>query len=332
MSIAMIAPALAPSLIADIGGTNVRFALSDGSGRISDVRSLKCVDFAGVAEAVTAYLEEVAPAPLPLTGCFSVACPVQGDQIVLTNSPWQFSTEETRRLLGFERLDVINDFAAQALALPHLAPGDITQIGEGASVPGAAMAAIGPGTGLGVSGMVPHAGGWSVVSGEGGHVTWAPADDREREIRHTLCQQYSHVSAERILSGSGLELLYQTLCLLRGEAAPPLESAAIMEHAAAGDSRIAIEAVAVFFGSLGSVAGDLALTLGAHGGVYICGGIAARHVPLLAGSTFRARFVSKGRFADYLAEVPTYVVTNGKSGLIGAAASLLANTRENHND
>lgn len=295
MSIAMVAPVAASGLVADIGGTNVRFAMSNGSGRISDVRSLKCAEFVGVADAVTAYLEDVVPAVPPLTACFSVACPVQGDQIVLTNSPWRFSTEATRRLLGFERLDVINDFAAQALALPHLAPGDITQIGEGASVPGAAMAAIGPGTGLGVSGLVPHAGGWSVLSGEGGHVTWAPADDREREIHHTLCQQYSHVSAERILSGSGLELLYQTLCLLRGEAGPPLESAAIMEHAAAGDSRIAIEAVAVFFGSLGSVAGDLALTLGAHGGVYICGGIAARHVPLLAGSTFRARFVSKGR-------------------------------------
>ncbi|MBT6441152.1 MAG: glucokinase [Alphaproteobacteria bacterium] len=328
----MVAPAVAPDLVADIGGTNVRFGLSDGSGHISDVRSLKCVDFAGIAEAVTAYLEEIAPTAPPLSGCFSVACPVQGDQITLTNSPWQFSTEATRRLLGFERLDVINDFAAQALSLPHLTPGDMTQIGEGAPAPGAAMAAIGPGTGLGVSGLVPHAGSWSVVSGEGGHVTWAPADDREREIHHALCQQYPHVSAERILSGSGLELLYQTLCQLRGEAGPRLESAAIMKHATLGDSRIAIEAMAVFFGSLGSVAGDLALTLGAHGGVYICGGIAARHVPLLAASTFRARFVSKGRFADYLAEVPTYVVTNGESGLIGAAASLVANARENDND
>ena len=322
MTPAALAELETPYLVADIGGTNARFAMASRAGEITAVETLRCADYPDIVTACRRYLEIAKPAETPVAGCVSVACPVQDDEIRLTNNPWRFSREATRRALEFNRLAVINDFTAQALAVPNLVPTDVTRIGEGTPLDDAAIAVIGPGTGLGVSGLIPHAGGWAAISGEGGHVTWAPADERERAVHAQLRERYTHISAERIVSGPGLELLYDTLREIQSGDAPDRDAASIMASASEGCCPVASAAVDVFFSALGGLAGDLALTLGAHGGVYVCGGIVARHVELLAASSFRARFLAKGRFDTYLADVPTFAVVNPISGLVGAAAAL----------
>jgi glucokinase len=303
-------------LIADIGGTNARFALCGPDGKPQSEQKLEVADYKGVVEAARAYLagQQVAHA------VFAVATHVDSDWIHLTNAPWAFSVRATREALGLERLAVINDFTAQALAVPRLAPDDRIQIGGGEPQAGAAIAVIGPGTGLGVAGLLPILGTWYPIPSEGGHISLAPHDEREAAVLTCLQRRFGHVSTERVLSGPGLINLATALATLDGEPLVIDDPLEVTRRAATGECRFCQEALERFSRLLGAAAGDLALTFCALGGVYIGGGLAKRLGALFDVERFRAGFVAKGRFVDYLTRIPIYLVTRRDPGLLGAAA------------
>lgn len=305
-------------LVADIGGTNARFGLADARQDIFEAMTLRVRDYPDVMAAARAYRQHLG-AGLPRQACFAVACPVLGDEVHFTNSPWSFSIEAARRDLELERLVALNDFAALALALPLLRPDELTAIGGGAPAADAPLGVLGPGTGLGVSGLIPTSTGFVALQGEGGHVAFAPDNPLEVEIWQRFAAQYGRVSNERVLCGQGLADLYQALAVIGGREAEPLDAAQILERAGEGGDRLAEETLAVFSGILGSVAGDLALTLGARGGIYIAGGIVPRFATAFAQGPFRARFEDKGRFQSYMARIPSWLVRAPQPALRGAA-------------
>jgi len=317
----MITPLPALSLIADIGGTNARFALVGPQG-VFDERVLRCADYPSLADAVEAYLVAQESGRRPVRGAFAVASPITGDIIRMTNLPWEFSVEGVRRTLGFERLDVINDFTAVALAVPELTEADRVQIGEGMPEPGTPIGVLGPGSGLGVSALVPMAGSWTVLATEGGHVTMPPISDREGAILAQLRKTYEHVSAERLISGPGLVNLYDAIAFIDGQEPERLTAAEVSTRALERRDPACQEALDVFCAMLGTVAGNLALTLGARGGVYVAGGIAPKILTFLSHSRFRKRFHEKGRMRDYLNPIPTYVITHPYPAFVGLQAQL----------
>ena len=259
------------------------------------------------------------PTTTPRQAVLAVASPIADDQVTLTNNPWSFSIAALQRQLGVRRLKLINDFVACALAVPHLQDGDRCQIGPGVPERGAPIGLLGPGTGLGVSALVRSGNDYVPLQSEGGHVTMAAENEREDGVLRIMRQRFDHVSAERILSGPGLVNLYNALCELSGARAAALTAAQITDPRIAGEDRHAAEAKAMFCDMLGSVAGDLALTLGARGGVYIAGGIVPKLCDFVSQSNFRTRFQAKGRLSPYLAAIPTYVVLHPFPALIGAS-------------
>ena len=303
-------------LVADIGGTHARFALCGSDGEPRDEEWLQVADHPGVVEAARAYLagRKVADA------VFAVATPVASDRIELTNAPWAFSIRATREALGLERLAVINDFAAQALAVPRLASGDRIRIGGGEPQAGQAIAVIGPGTGLGVSGLLPVHGTWYPIASEGGHVSLAPHDDRDAALLACLRRRFEHVSNERVLSGPGLVNLATALAEIDGETLALDDPREVSRRAESGECPFCQEALERFSSLLGAASGDLALTFCALGGVYVSGGLCRNLGPLFDLERFRASFVAKGRFVDYLSRIPIYLVTRRDPGLLGAAA------------
>ncbi len=309
-------------LIGDIGATNARFALIRPDGVTSAVRLYAMNDYSSLAEAVDTYLAELPSEGRPVQAVLAVASPITGDQVTLTNHAWTFSIEELRRHLGLRQLLVVNDFAANALAVPHLRARDRIQIGPGCPVADAPVGVIGPGTGLGVSALVPAPSGPVPISGEGGHVTMAAASPDETAVLDLLRQRYDHVSAERLLSGPGLVNLYGTICELAGVPAASFRPAQITSPRIWDEDPHTREATAMFCAMLGTVAGNLALTLGARGGIYLTGGIVPRMAEVFAESKFRERFEAKGRFRSYLAAIPTYIIVRPLPGLLGAAALL----------
>jgi glucokinase len=314
--------ATAAGLIADIGATNARFALVEADGAITRMRVLATGDFASLSDAIEAYLAAEGVVQKPSRAVLAVAAPVTGDTVAFTNHPWRFSVYDLRKRHGFEQLRVINDFAANATAVPFLAADDFVQIGGGAVKADAPIGLIGPGSGLGVGTLIPAAGTFVTVQGEGGHVTMSAADAREAAVLDLMRTRFDHVSAERLLSGPGLINLYNALCELAGERAAPLTAAQITDPQIEAQEPRAGEARAMFCAMLGTVAGNLALTLGAGGGIYIAGGIVPKLVAAFAQSQFRARFEAKGRFSSYLAAIPTYVIMHPSPALLGAAKLL----------
>ena len=309
-------------LIADVGGTNARFALVRGShGLPEQQRTLPTADYPGICDAIRTYLSQIG-SKQPLEAAVAIANPVTGDLIKMTNSHWTFSVEAARCELGLARLLLLNDFTALALALPTIPPAQLEQVGGGAPVADTPLALIGAGTGLGVSGLVPSGGGWAPLQGEGGHVTLCATNQREADIIGITQRQYPHVSAERLISGMGLENLYRAIALLDNVEPEALSASQVSERGLAGTCRYCAEALEIFCAMLGTVAGNLALTLGSQGGVYIGGGIVPRLEGYFARSLFRARFEAKGRFERYLAAIPTYVIRASNPALLGAAMSL----------
>jgi glucokinase len=307
-------------LVGDIGGTNARFALLGEGARASRLRVFACDDFATIVEAIEAYL--AAEGVRPHVAALSVASPVTGDVVSLTNHPWSFSIEDLTARLGLERLVIVNDFTANALAMPCLDASERVTLGGGSAVAGTPIAVIGPGTGLGVSGLVPSPSGWTALAGEGGHATMPAADEQEAAVLARMRRRFDHVSAERVLSGPGLVNLYQTLAERAGVPAHPFTAAQIADRQIGETDPLCRMAVDLFCAMLGTVASDLALTLGAQGGVFIAGGIVPRLGETFLKSRFRARFEDKGRFSDYLARIPTYVVTCPIPAFLGLAALL----------
>lgn len=309
-----------PRLLADVGGTHARFAWQASPGAaLADIETLPTSAHASLTDAVRRYLGRHG-GTAPRRAAFGVATPVTGDTVALTNRDWSFSVDALRRALGVERLLVLNDFEALALALPALQPADLLPVGGGAPVAGAPMAVVGPGTGLGVGALLPAAPGRPAVAvaGEGGHVTLPAADDADAALIAALRARFGHVSAERVLSGAGLVLLHETL----GGAAG-LDAAEITRRALAGDDARCVETVERFLAWLGTVAGDVALTLGARGGVFIGGGIVPRWGDWIVRSRFRERFEAKGRFRGYLSAIPCGLIRSAvPAALIGAARAL----------
>jgi glucokinase len=312
-----------PRLLGDIGGTNARFALQTGvDACLGQVVTYPCADFASLEDAIRHYLAEHESAQ-HLYCALGIANPILGDHVQMTNHHWSFSISKMQKALGFVRLVVINDFTALALSLPSLGKDDLRQVGPGSVVVGAPIALIGPGTGLGVSGLLTAASTIQAINGEGGHVTLSACDEFEFEVVQNLQRHFGHASAERALSGPGLVNLYRAVCELSNVAIIELEPFQIVEAAKAKANQQCAQALDLFFSFLGSVAGNLALTLGARGGVYLGGGILPKLLTELHESTFRQRFESKGRFKNYLCAIPTFVIDSPTSpALIGASAAL----------
>jgi glucokinase len=311
----------APWLVADIGGTNARFALVRGGGRfIDEVASMRCADFTGPQEALREYLDRVG-VTCPRVAAFAVATPVLTDAIQLTNSAWAFSRAALQSALGLDRLLVINDFAALAHALPTLQPAQYRVFAGPAPAAGEAMAVIGPGTGLGVAAIVPSPRGWIAVPSEGGHATLSAGTPFELEVLQAIRRRFEHVSAERVLSGIGLPTLYTAVAAVRGEPGEVRNAEEVTRRAIAGET-CAAATLDTFCALLGGFAGNIALTFGAHGGVFIGGGIVAELGEPFLRSSFRERFESKGRFTPWLREVATPLITAREAALLGAAAAL----------
>lgn len=313
-----------PRLVGDIGGTHARFAtIADPGAPLTDFSMHACADFAGIEPLLQARLAR-AGKPRPAACALGIAIPVTGDLVRMTNLDWSFSISALQAAAGPPRLAVINDFEALARGLPSLQASEVRQVGGGAVDKGAARAVIGPGTGLGVAGLILDGQGIACpIVGEGGHVTIAAEDDLEDRVLRVLRERFGHVSAERVLSGPGLVNLYQALCATNGATADALAPGDVTARAIAGSDALCALAVTRFLGWLGAVAGNLALTLGARGGVFIGGGIAVQMIELIDASPFRERFESKGRFRSYLADVPTWVISDASdAALRGASAAL----------
>jgi glucokinase len=324
--------ALRPSLIADVGATNARFAVVSTEKGFQNARVLACEDYPSIDAAIAAYLDNELPqtdAQRLEAAALAVAGPVTGDRVALTNHPWSFSIDELRARLALDQLHVINDFAAVALAMPYLDADERLQVGGGEPLAGAPIGILGPGSGLGVSGLVLTPTGWLPLPGEGGHATMAPANSRESAVLDRMRARFEHVSAERVLSGPGLVDLYKSLTEIDGTPAVPFTAAQISDPGICeGDARCR-EAVDIFCAMLGTVAGNLALTLGARGGVYIAGGIVPKLGGTFAASAFRERFEAKGRLRPYVARIPTYVVTHPFPAFLGLAALLTVRAQVN---
>ena len=313
------------ALIADVGGTNARFALTDPASDhpgLLEPRSLRNADFASLQHAVEHYLAGVGAAPG--RACIALACPVGGDEIRLTNRAWSFNRHELQSALGLEELRLLNDFGAVAHAAPALSADDqVTLHGpvrEGLAGP---VSVLGPGTGFGVALLVGDGHRWTAVDTEGGHVTFAPLGEEEHAIARWMEARHGRTSYERVLSGSGLACID---AVLRGEEGGggtpvPRHPAEVVSAALDGHDVASRRALARFCAILGSVAGDIALVHGART-VMIAGGIVPRFIPFLKSSAFRERFLAKGRFAAYLESVSIRVVIHPNPGLLGAAVAL----------
>src|SRR5258706_7958769 len=306
-------------LVVDIGGTNARLALvAPGALQPQNEKTVRCAEYEGLEQAVRSYLKDRGN-PVVREAALDVATGITGDFVQLTNGPWGFSIEQTRRALALERLHVVNDFTALALAVPTLRADELQSIGGGTAVTGMPIAVIGPGTGLGVSGLIPAGGRFVALQGEGGHSAFSPMNKRELGVLGWLLDKFDHVSTERVVSGMGLENLYQALCALDGVAPQALGPDKITAAALADTDAQCMEAVEMFCAILGTAAANLVVTLGARAGCYIGGGIVPRLGGYFARSPFRSRFGTKGRFSPYFSAVPTYVILAETPPLRGLA-------------
>lgn len=320
-----------PRLLADIGATHARFTLETAPGNFSAVRVLKCDDYSGIVPLIRAYLHDHQGSRIQ-HAAFAIANPVDGDDVRMTNRDWAFSIEAVRREFGLYTLLIVNDFTALAMSLPGLQASDVMQVGGGTAVAKSVIGVLGPGTGLGVSGLIPTSDGFVTLGSEGGHVNFAPCDEREYAILQFAWKEWPHVSTERLISGPGLELIYRALAARHQQQVRALSAQEIMHAALHEAEPLSLETLECFCAMLGSFAANLAVTLGAFGGIYIGGGI----VPLMGehftASPFRSRFEAKGRFSSYLAQIPTYVITTPNPAFYGVSAILSEHLRGRSGD
>jgi glucokinase len=314
-----------PRLLADIGSTYARFALEVGPGTLESKLSLRCADFKDFYTTVCAYLSGLSPEYRGNVrhAAIAIANPVAGDQVRMTNYHWQFSIEQVREQLGLDNLVVVNDFTALAMALPGLSQHQRRQVGGGTAVTRSVIGLIGAGSGLGVSGLIPANDGWVALGTEGGHASFSPHDEREVTILQYAWREHKHVSFERLVSASGIELIYRALAdRLRTGTTQRLEATEICRRALDKSDNICTETIDAFCGMLGTAAANLAVTQGAFGGIYLGGGIVPRLGDYFDRSSFRQRFENKGRFSDYVKNIPTFVITAEDATFIGVSTIL----------
>lgn len=310
------------SLVADIGGTNSRFALSrQGEIELQEPRKYPNASFDSLAAVIEHYLKDVGIEPLD--ACLAVAGPAHKDDVALTNIDWTFSVSDYKRHFNLRRLLLTNDFTALAMSVPFQKPGSTKKLGNGEPVSGMPISVLGPGTGLGVSGLLNCGNQWVSLQGEGGNVDFCPANEEEVELLRLAWKDLSHVRAENFISGSGMSYLHDLRLELHGKPREGLKAEDIAWQAGTTECGICRDTINVFCGMLGSFAGNQALTLGALGGVYIGGGVAPQLEELFDKSPFRERFEAKGRFRDYVRPIPTYLLlSHSRNAMLGASAML----------
>ena len=312
-----------PRLLGDVGGTNIRWAWqASETARLEKIWAAPTKDSASIFDSATKYLG-INGLPAPRWACIGIATAITGDHVELTNGSWSFSTSALQREMRLERLLLINDFTALAYSLPALEEGDIRVLGPRLKVEPGTVALLGPGTGLGVSGLFMDKNGHHcALSGEGGHVTLCPTNEYESQVVAQLRSRFSHVSAERALSGPGLLNLYHSVCAIASIPPSDYTSEELTQLVINGQDPQCLETVRLFTGFLGNVAGNLALTLGARSGVYIGGGIVQQLGTAFDERIFRERFEGKGRFTEYLRKIPTWLITADQPALRGASKAL----------
>lgn len=308
-----------PVLVGDIGGTNARFALLTGKdAELISFPNVRTADFPNIDDAIRQVILPAAPQP-PKTTILAIAGPVSSDEIELTNCPWVVRPKVMMDTLGFVEVIVLNDFEAQALAVVALGKEHLEQIGGGEVDPVAGRVVLGPGTGLGVAGLINARGVWQPIPGEGGHTDVGPRSARDFEIFPHLEPLEGRISGEQILCGRGMVYLYRAICLADGIEPRFCEPKQVTDAAASGDAA-AMETLTLFATFLGRVAGDLALVFMARGGVYLSGGIAQKILPVLKQGEFRAAFNDKAPHGAMLAQMPVFVITHPLAAVIGLAA------------
>ena len=309
------------SVIADVGGTNIRLAVLDiATTEISKVREYPCAQFITLEAAIAQYFTTFQEPVINL--CIGIACPVENDLVTMTNLNWQFSKKEFKHKFSLKTLHVINDYTAISFAVPFVPDNQKIKIGGGEAVTDSVKAIFGPGTGLGVSHLIKQGEKWVSLDGEGGHTSFAPNTSQQADVLLLLQAQFGHVSAERFLSGQGLVNIYHALCRLAGKQPEFFEAADITKAALNNECELATQTLTLFCQAMGGFAGNLALSLDCKGGVYIAGGIVPRFVEFFKNSEFRTFFEAKGRFKDYLKTIPTYLITHENPGLLGASVYL----------
>lgn len=309
------------ALVGDVGGTNARLALCETeTGAISQSKTFSTADYASLEAVIRFYLEEQKQEIVD--GCIAIACPITDDWVEMTNHDWAFSTSKMKANLGFEHLEIINDFTAVSMAIPMLSEQDVMQFGGKSAVKDKPVAVYGAGTGLGVAHLVHVDKRWVSLPGEGGHVDFAANSEEEDMILEVLREELGHVSAERILSGAGLVNLYRAMVKSDGRVPENLKPKDVSQRALDDSCTDCRRALAMFCVIMGRFGGNLALNLGTFGGVYIAGGIVPRFLEFFKASGFRAAFEDKGRFKDYVQNIPVFLITHDQPGLLGAGAHL----------
>ncbi len=310
------------NVVADIGGTNIRLAIINSEQQLTAIEHYQCREFDSLAAVLADYFALQKLSNKTINACLAIACPVEEDQVVMTNMSWSFSKKALKAKLGLNNLWLINDYTAIAHAIPKLRTTQKVQIGGGQAIVDKPIAVCGPGTGLGVANIVNVDNKWICLSGEGGHADFAPVNEDQVKILQFLFTKYHHVSYEQLLSGLGLEQIFQALISIKGLIIEPLSAAEISHNAVNNRCDISVLALQHFCKILGSFAGNLALTGGCFGGVYIAGGIVPRFIEFFQQSGFRKCFEQKGRFSNYNQNIPTFVITESQPGLLGACAYL----------
>ncbi len=309
------------ALVGDVGGTNARLALCEiANGDITRIETYATVDYDSLEQVIRHYLS--LQQSTVVDACIAIACPVKGDWVEMTNHPWAFSIKAMQANLGLEHLEVINDFTAVSMAIPMLKDKHVLKFGGDAPVADKPIAIYGAGTGLGVSHLVHVDKRWVSLPGEGGHVDFAPNNEEEDLILDVLRAEMGHVSAERVLSGAGLVNLYRAIVKADNREPYDLQPKDISERALADSCTDCRRALSMFCSIMGRFGGNLALTLGTFGGVYIAGGIVPRFLDFFKASGFRAAFEDKGRFRDYVKDIPVYMITHDQPGLLGSGAHI----------
>ena len=309
------------ALVGDVGGTNARLALCETeTGAISQAKTFSTADYDSLEAVIRFYLEEQKQEIVD--GCIAIACPITDDWVEMTNHDWAFSTSKMKTNLGFEHLEIINDFTAVSMAIPMLSEQDVMQFGGTSAVKDKPVAVYGAGTGLGVAHLVHVDKRWVSLPGEGGHVDFAANSEEEDMILEVLREELGHVSAERILSGAGLVNLYRAMVKADGRVPENLKPKDVSQRALDDSCTDCRRALAMFCVVMGRFGGNLALNLGTFGGVYIAGGIVPRFLEFFKASGFRAAFEDKGRFKDYVQNIPVFLITHDQPGLLGAGAHL----------
>ena len=309
------------SVVADVGGTNIRLAVCElETGQLSQVKEFPCAQFDGLEFAVQQYFDTLNEQVNDL--CIGIACPVDNDQVVMTNLSWSFSKKALKKSLQLNSLHLINDYTAISLAVPFLSDKEKIKIGGGELIVDGVTAVFGPGTGLGVSHIIKQDNKWVSLDGEGGHCSFTVNTREQADILFILQEKFGHVSAERILSGQGLVNIYESLCQMANQPAKFSEPKDVSQAGLSGSCELARRSLDVFCQVMGGFAGNLALNLACTGGVYIAGGIVPRFADFFEASEFRHYFESKGRFKDHLSTIPTYLITNDNPGLLGASVYL----------